>query len=391
MKIYDCIIIGAGAAGLKAAAQIQNKNCLILDMGNTPARKINVSGGGRCNFTNDAAKSDRYFGQNPNFAKSALAQVKSIDILNWVKSHGLGWVEKSAGQYFCSTNAGDITAALLSDCKNTTIKTDIFVTDITKQDDVFTIHTDKGLFYSKTAIIATGGISYPSLTVSDIGYKIAKSFGHKIIPPTPGLVGLKTDLFSPELSGISMPVEIKINKTVIADSLLFTHFGIGGPVTYRISNHKVEENDLFINFLPDTNVYDWLISAKGSNGKKSLQNILSQKLPQNFVKLLLSENTVNIADYKNSEIREISNDINNFCMPRGSLKRRGINSAEVTLGGVSTDEISSKTYESKLCPNLYFAGEVIDIAGDLGGFNLHFAFASGTVAGISVKSYLDLS
>ncbi len=392
MKIYDCIIIGGGASGMSAAAEItkNSKSCAILDMGGAPGRKIRVSGGGRCNFTNMAASVKTYFGKNPKFVQSALTQVKPTDILGWAREHNLSWVEKNQGQYFCADGAEKFLSKMMDDIKGVDIFLETTVMNAEFEKDIFIINTNKSKFYSKTLIIATGGISYPTLTVSDIGYKLAKDFGHKIIPPTPALVGLKTDLFSTDLSGVSLPVEIKIGKNIISDSLLFTHFGIGGPAAYRTSLYSISDYDFNINFLPNINVYDLLTNAKNTNGKKSISGFLSGLLPNAFIRWLISDNSRNIADYKNSEILEIANKINNFVIPKNTLKRRGLNSAEVILGGVSTENISSKTFESKLQPGLYFAGEVIDIAGDLGGFNLHFAFASGKIAGKSVNNYLDL-
>jgi len=382
MKKYDVIIIGGGAAGLSAArAALSNgRSVLVFDMGDKPARKVLASGGGRCNFTNMAANYDRYFGKNPEFVRSAIAKVKPSDILDWVKKHNLEYVEKAPGQFFCSTKSWDIVSALLADTKGAEIILNSTVLNVEKQNDEFTVSTQNSNYYCKSIIITTGGISYPALDVSDFGYIVAKQFGHKIVPIEPGLVGLKTQIFSPDLSGISLSVEIKIDKKIISDSLLFTHFGIGGPAAYRASMFDLN-NDFHINFLPKINVYDLLTHAKKTDGKKLISTLLSFYLPSKFAKWICSDTNKNIADYKDSEISIIAQDVNDFIIPSGELKRLGLQNAEVVKGGVSTDFISSKTMESKLCPGLFFAGEVLDIAGDLGGFNLHFAFASGLTAG----------
>ncbi len=382
MKKYNTIIIGAGAAGLKAAAEItaNGKSCLILDMGNAPARKITVSGGGRCNFTNADANVSRYFGKNPKFVKSAFAAVKPEHILQWAQGHGLNWIEKTAGQYFCASGANDIVDALLSDCKAADIKTNIVVSDVQKINDKFIVNN---CWESTNLIVATGGVSYPNLGVSDIGYKIAKQFGHKIIPTSPGLVALKTDLFPIDLAGVSMPVEITIGKNKIVDAIMFTHFGIGGPAVYRASLYDLKENDLFINFMPNTDIKEWLETEKRTNGKQSVHTILSKKLPTRFAKSPVFLNK-NIADVKKDELLCIVNTLNNFCIKKDTLKSRGFLTAEVTIGGVATDDVSSKSFESGLCGGLYFVGEVLDVTGDLGGFNLHWAFASGIIAGKSV-------
>jgi len=382
MKKYDVIIIGGGAAGLFAArsATARGRKTLILDMGDRPGRKVFVSGGGRCNFTNSAAGRDRYVGQNPDFVKSALARVKPADILKWAHGHGLSYVEKSPGQFFCATSGADIVSAMITDIGNANMILNTNVIDISKQESTFIVHTDLEKFQSSSIIIATGGMSFPNIGVSDFGYKIAKQFGHKIVPIQPGLVGLKTTIFPHELSGISLPVTITVAGKTISDSMLFTHFGIGGPAAYRASLLDVT-SELCINFMPSINVYDWLCDLKKSNGKKSLHTLLGTQLPAKFAKWICDDNQKNLADYKNTDIAGISDRIQKFKIPGGTLKHRDFNSAEVTIGGVSTEFISSKTMESKLCPGLYFAGEVLDITGDLGGFNLHFAFASGITAG----------
>lgn len=382
MKKYDVIIVGAGASGLSAArsALANGRSVLVLDMGDKPARKVFVSGGGRCNITNMAASRDKYFGENPDFVRSAIANVKPTDILDWMREHNLTPVEKAAGQFFCESGSGDVVDALMADCNSADIIFGTTITDIEKTDDGFTVLSWDAEYHAASVIIATGGTSFPSLGVSDFGFMIAKKFGHKIIPIEPGLVGLKTDAFDTELSGISLDVEIKSGKQSVSDSLLFTHFGIGGPAAYRASMFDLNK-DFHINFLPKTNVYDWLMTAKQTDGKKSLTTLLSQKLPSKFSRWIGGDANDNIADYNAKEITKIAKYINDFVFPGGSLKRRGMNSAEVVTGGVSTSDVSSKTMESKLCPGLFFVGEVLDIAGDLGGFNLHFAWASGITAG----------
>lgn len=382
MKKYDVIIIGAGASGLSAArsALSRGRSVLILDMGDKPARKVFVSGGGRCNLTNMAANHDRYFGQNPDFVRSCIANVKPTDILDWMRGHNLRWVEKTPGQFFCATNSQDVVDALLTDVSDADIVLNTPITNIEKVDEEFTVYAKNAVYVGASIIVATGGTSYPDLTVSDFGFMIAKKFGHKIIPIEPGLVGLKTESFDTDLSGISLDVQIKSGKKSVSDSLLFTHFGIGGPAAYRASMFDLK-NDFHINFLPGFDAYDWLIKSKQTDGRKSLTTLLSQKLPSKFAKWLAGDSNMNIADYRDSEIAQLAKMINDFVIPGGTLKRRGLQSAEVVMGGVSTDAVSSKTMESKLCPDLFFAGEVLDIAGDLGGFNLHFAWASGIVAG----------
>ena len=379
MKIYDTIIIGAGAGGLKAAAELyaRKKSVLIIDMGASPARKVAISGGGKCNFTNLSADYTRYIGKNPNFVRSALSQFSPNDTLNWVKKHKIKYYEKEPGRFFCENSANDIMDALLKDIGNTEIKYNANVINVMKDNDIFTINTNHGDFQSESLIVATGGVSYPNLGVSNIGHIIAKKFGHKIDPIHPALCAMKTKAFDSNLAGISLPVEIKIGKHIISDDLLFTHFGIGGPATYRAS---LFDTDKFtINFAPNTDIQKLLLNAKRTNGKKNLNNIVAEVLPQKFARFICGNDTRNIADYKDTETKDIAHRITQFEI--NDAKPIGMQSAEVTAGGVNIDKISSKTMESMLCPKLFFVGEAMDITGDLGGFNLQWAWSSGFVAG----------
>lgn len=381
MKSYDVIILGAGAAGLSAAANISTgKTVGIIDMGNVPARKIAVSGGGRCNFTNNAVSYERYFGENPKFVRSVLSRIKPSDILNWAKSNCIKWNEKSPGQYFCETSAQSIIKPLIKNAEKANFLLNETVISAEKDNEFFIIRTDKNVYSCKSLIVATGGTSFPAAGVSDIGYKIAKKFGHKIIPVRPALCAISTDIVPSELAGISINVEINIGGKTISDSLLFTHFGLGGPAIYRATVRDIQ-NDIHINFLPNINTYEWLRNEKKTAGKKSIVSLLSTKIPNRLAKWLSPSDSKNLADYKDIDLKNISEKINNFIIPKTAFSLYNLKTAEVVRGGVSTDEISSKTMESKLCSKLFFAGEVIDIAGDLGGFNLHWAFASGQIAG----------
>lgn len=378
MKIFDTIIIGAGAAGLMAAIQLtqRKKSILILDMGDNPARKIAISGGGNCNFTNMRADYTHYFGKNPRFVMSALSQFSPRDTLNWVKSHDIEYVEKEPGRYFCKNGANEIVNGLLCDIGNTPIKYNTNVIDLEKTGDIFVMKTDNGVFNALSVIVATGGVSYPHLGVSDIGQKIAKKFGHKIEPVRPALCAIKTKSFGTDLAGISLPVEITVGKQKIADNLLFTHFGIGGPAVYRAT--VINSKEMVINFAPEIDAFETLKNVKQKNGKKSVSNIIATILP-NKLAHFLCDDTRNIADIRDSELKQIANTINHFEINDGTAI--GFQSAEVMIGGISTDKISSKTMESVLCAKLYFVGEVLDVAGDLGGFNIQWAFSSGFVAG----------
>jgi len=379
MKQYDTIIIGAGASGLKAAAELhkRKKSILVLDMGANPARKVAISGGGNCNFTNTNANYTHYFGQNPDFVRSALAQFSPNDTLNWVKAHGIKYVEKESGRYFCADGADKIIDALIKDIGNTEIKYNFAVTDVYKENDIFVTKTNNGQFTSDSLIVATGGLSYPHLGVSNLGHIIAKKFGHKIIPVSVALCAIKTKCFTPELAGISTKAEIILNKRKIWDDLLFTHFGLGGPAIYRATLSDISK--IVINFTPHINVFEKLHNAKQTNGRKNIANILGEFLPNKLARFFTNNDNRNIADCKDSELKNIADTIEHFEIT--DAQKIGMQSAEITMGGIDTNDISSKTMESKICHGLFFTGEVLDITGDLGGFNLQWAFSSGIVAG----------
>ncbi len=382
MQKYDMIIIGAGAAGIVAAATAtaRGRRVAVLDIGARPARKVMVSGGGRCNFTNDAVSRDRYFGENPDFVRGAIARVTPCDILDWARGHGLEWTEKSPGQYFCTNGAAAIVNALRQDAQDADIILGVRVCNVAYESNEFIINTSSGKYYAQSVIIATGGISFPALGVSDAGYLIAKKFGHKIIPIRPALCAIATNVFRGAPAGLSMPAEITIGTETIMDSMLITHFGIGGPAVYRATVRNISDG-ITVNIMPGINAYEFLRDARMKTGRKSLQTVLATHIPARMAQWIAGANNKNIADYNDAELTKISDKINRMHIPYDKIRLHGMPSAEVVRGGVSTDKISSKTMESKIRPGLFFAGEVLDIAGDLGGFNLHWAWASGRVAG----------
>ena len=375
---YDVIILGAGAAGLSAAGVLvaRGKRVVVFDMGKTPGRKIMASGGGRCNITNLAVRYDRYFGMNPDFVRGAISRVSPRDIVEWADSHNIKLVEKSAGQYFCADGAGVVLNALMDDACGADFVYDMPVSKVEKSANGFVVNG----CVAKSVIVATGGTSFGALGVSDAGYKIAKDFGHKIVPVRPALCALSFDGGASDLAGISLDAQIKIGKNIVRDSLLFTHFGIGGPAAYRASLYDVHVG-ICVDLLPGVDVLGELRKAKMIQGKKSVAGVLGQWLPARIAKWIAGDDVRNIADIKDSEIVLIAERVSKIYISGDKIKYHGLSSAEVVRGGVDTNDVSSKTMESKLCPGLFFAGEVLDVAGDLGGFNLHWAWASGRVAG----------
>lgn len=375
---FDVIIIGAGAAGLSAAGALgaRGRRVAVIDMGGAPARKVMASGGGRCNITNTAANHTRYFGQNPNFVRGALSRVTPNDIIHWATNHKIKLVEKNPGQYFCADGAGAVVNALVQDAKNAHLVYNTKIETIKKINNEFYVNQMR----AKSVIVATGGISFPVMGVSDAGYKIAKDMGHKIIPVRPALCGLATDNPVPELAGISVQATITIKKEKISDSLLFTHFGFGGPLAYRASLYDISDG-FYLNLVPNIDIMNAFKNAKQTTGRRTITSVLSDFLPGRVAKYISKNDTRNIADIKDAELKSIAKKVSEIYISREHFKYHNMQSAEVVRGGVDTDEISSVTMESKLCPGLFFAGEVIDIAGDLGGFNLQWAWASGRIAG----------
>ncbi|MBQ2005472.1 MAG: aminoacetone oxidase family FAD-binding enzyme, partial [Alphaproteobacteria bacterium] len=278
---YDVIILGAGAAGLSAAGVLvaRGKRVVVCDMGKMPGRKIMASGGGRCNITNLAVRYDRYFGMNPDFVRGAISRVSPRDIVEWADSHNIKLVEKSAGQYFCADGAGVVLNALMDDACGADFVYDMPVSKVEKSANGFVVNG----CVAKSVIVATGGTSFGVLGVSDAGYKIAKDFGHKIVPVRPALCALSFDGVASDLAGISLDAQIKIGKNIVRDSLLFTHFGIGGPAAYRASLYDVHVG-ICVDLLPGVDVLGELRKAKMIQGKKSVAGVLGQWLPARIAK-----------------------------------------------------------------------------------------------------------
>ena len=382
----DVIIIGAGASGLICAIEAgkRGRSALVLDHGRRIGNKVRVSGGGRCNFTNVNMGYEHYISQNPYFCKSALARFAPDDFISMLNKYNIGYYEKEDGRLFCKKSSGEVVDMLYKGCKLAGV--DVVLNckgnAIDKQ-DCFIVSTDKGLLESGSLVIATGGLSYPELGATDAGYRIAEQFGIKVTPMKPGLVPLKfghndSRTFS-ELSGISTAVEVNCNNARFKGDMLFTHHGLSGPAILQISSYWNKGDEITINLLPDINAYDFFSARRQS--RMEMRNLLSQFFPKRFADKWCELNMRSRAvyQYDDKELKSVAHKLHNWVIkPAGT---GGYSKAEVTLGGIDTNELSSKTMESKKVKGLYFIGEVVDVTGHLGGYNLHWAWASGFVAG----------
>ena len=387
-KKFDVIIIGAGASGLMCgiSAGKRGRQVLIIDHNKRPGKKILVSGGGKCNFTNYNLSAENYISENPHFVKSALARYTQWDFISLISAYDIPFEDREKGQLFCKQSATAILEMLLLECQKNgvKIKNNSEIQQLYKSRD-FHIKTTLDEYVSQSLVIATGGPSWPSVGATDFGYKIGKKFGHKIIPTQPGLVPLrftkKQRKHWSELAGISQTVIITFGNHSFEDELLFTHTGISGPAVLQISNYWQEEKPITINFLPNNDIKNIL---NDSDSKQILKNFLKDYMPENLVKKIIPDLHLERPVYQLSqqEIEQIDKMIHRFSLTPGN--RESIKRAEVTLGGIDTKDISSKTFESNLTKGLYFIGEVMDVTGWLGGYNLQWAWSSGYCAGLYV-------
>jgi len=388
--IYDVVIVGAGAAGLMCAisAGRRGRRVLLLDHNKKIGDKIRISGGGRCNFTNLNIAKENYLGKNPYFCLSALNNFSNQDFISLVKDYKINFHEKTLGQLFCDGSSKEIIAMLLDECtkNNVTILTETTVNNVSKNGDSFVITTNEKSFSSESLVVATGGLSIPKMGASDFGYKIAKQFELDIIKPEPALVPftLDTKLLqkTKDLSGVSVPKTIiSCNKQNFQEALLFTHKGLSGPAILQISSYWKQGDVITVNLLPDYNMFEELKAARKDKGKQDISTILANYLPKKLAIFLSAEHncTGHIADMNNQKLEALANHINNWeIIPNGT---EGFAKAEVTRGGINTDQINQKTFCSKKIEGLYFIGEVLDITGHLGGYNFQWAWSSGYSAG----------
>lgn len=386
MKRYDVIIIGAGAAGLFCAAQIgkKGKSVLLLDNGKKVGRKILMSGGGYCNFTNLDVGAQHYLSQNPHFVKSALARYNQWDFIALLAEYGISYHEKELGQLFTDNGAEQIVAMLLKECQaaNVQIQLQVQISQVTQLTDGFEVKYGNELcLQCENLVIASGGLSMPKLGATAFGYQIAEQFGLSVVPPRASLVPFtwrEQDQVFADLAGISLPVTVTAESGMsFSNALLFTHRGISGPAMLQISNYWLPNQPLFIDFLPKIRLDEYLQAMRQSSSKMQLKTALQRLLPNKLVEFFISHYqlpTTILADLSNLKIAEISQLFHQWqFVPNGT---EGYRTAEVTLGGVDTNQISSKTMEVKHIKGLYFIGEVLDVTGWLGGYNFQWAWSS---------------
>ncbi|MDO6612716.1 NAD(P)/FAD-dependent oxidoreductase [Shewanella sp. 1_MG-2023] len=394
MKHHDVIIIGAGAAGLMCAstAGYRGRDVLVLDNAKQAGKKILISGGGRCNFTNQKVEPHNFLCGNSHFVKSALARYRSQDFIELVERHGINYHERDHGQLFCDDSAKEIVTMLMTECDwaGATVQLRTEIMSVAKNaQGQFEVQTSNGEFSCDSLVIATGGLSMPKLGASPYGYKLAEQFGLKVLPTTAGLVPFtwhseQKARFEP-LSGIAVPSTITAEDgTQFSEALLFTHRGLSGPAILQISNYWQAGQAISINLLPNESAKEKIETALANHPKQSLRNTVSQWLPKRLVETLFDATHLDKAlnQLGHGERDQIAKDLNEWSIVMNGTE--GYRTAEVTLGGVDTNELSSKTMEAKSVTGLYFIGEVMDVSGWLGGFNFQWAWSSGVAAGQSI-------
>jgi len=385
----DVVIIGASAAGLMCAIEAgkRGRKVVVLDHANKPGKKILMSGGGRCNFTNYHINADNYISHNPHFCKSALSRYTQWDFIALVDSYQIPWHEKAHGQLFCDHSAKDILNLLLDECQKyrVEIRLNCSVNQVKTIDTGFAIQTSQGDFQADTCVIASGGLSIPKMCASPFGYKIAEQFGHHIWPTRAGLVPFtlqpKDKERFAELTGVSVDSIVSNQRIEFRENILFTHRGLSGPAILQISSYWQAGESITINLLPDLELAEYLKTRQATQPRSQLKTVLNTLLPKRLVVAMLDQAMLEspLQSISHNQFDAIAQQLQHWQLtPNGT---EGYRTAEVTLGGVDCDELSSKTMESKRVPGLYFIGEVVDVTGWLGGYNFQWAWSSGWVAG----------
>ncbi len=388
---WDTIIIGAGAAGLMCAAHCGGRT-LVVDHAKKAGEKIRISGGGRCNFTNMYAEPSNFLSDNPHFCKSALSRYTQWDFVELIQKHGIAWHEKTLGQLFCDLTAKDVVAMLVAELQQAgaQMRLDCSASDIQQIDHGFSLSLNGQPVSTRKLVIATGGKSIPKMGATGFGYDVARQFNIPLTDTRPGLVPLT---FSngdfKDISGTAINARITAQRGPSFDeALLFTHRGLSGPAILQVSSYWREGEDITIHLLPEVDLLQTLRAKRSAAGKRNFTTILAEILPARLVDHLsqILDLSGNFADYSDKRLTEIANALTNWKVrPTGS---EGYRTAEVTLGGIDTSALSSKTMETKSTTGLYFIGEVVDVTGWLGGFNFQWAWSSGWAAGNAIRSAL---
>jgi len=388
----DVLVLGAGAAGLFCAftAGRRGRRVRVIEHASKVGKKILMSGGGRCNFTNTGTTPANYLSANPHFCKSALARYTPWDFIALVDRHGIKYHEKELGQLFCDESSKLIVRMLVDECRDASviIETDCAISAVQQRNGVFEVITSRGVYSAPAVVVATGGLSIPSMGATGFGYQLARQFGHAVLPTRAGLVPLtlsgKPLEDYADLAGVALPVEAMADDARFRGALLITHRGISGPAILQISSYWQPGQPLSLNLLPDDDAETWLAAQQAERPASELKTVLSEALPKRFAQRLCERWIANkpLRQYRAVELKAIAAQLEAW--PITASGTEGYRTAEVTLGGVDTDGLSSSTMMSKSVPGLHFIGEVVDVSGWLGGYNFQWAWASGHAAGLAV-------
>lgn len=392
METFDVLIIGAGAAGLMCAiaAGRRGRRVLVIEHANRVGKKILMSGGGRCNFTNLGTTPANFLSANPHFCKSALARYTPADFIELVERHHIAYHEKELGQLFCDDSSKQIVRMLLDECAaaGVRIETNCVVARVRHGDASFHLDTALGAFTASALVVATGGLSLPSMGATGFGYELARQFLHRVLPTRAGLVALtlsgKHQERLADLAGVALPVEARCNGASFRNFMLITHRGISGPAILQISSYWNPGDDLRLDLLPDGATFEWLRAQQAERPATEFKTVLGERLPKRFAQRLCEHwlKSQPMRQYREAELRAVTAQLETW--PLVASGTEGYRTAEVTLGGVDTDELSSTTMQSRRMPGLYFIGEVVDVSGWLGGYNFQWAWASGHACGTAV-------
>ena len=392
-EMFDAVVIGGGAAGLMCAltAGQRGRRVIVVEHANRVGKKILMSGGGRCNFTNTGTTPANFLSANPHFCKSALARYTPPDFIAMVERHRIAYHEKELGQLFCDESSKQIVAMLLAECASAgvRIETGCSVERVQHGDGGFHVHTTRGAFNAPSLVVATGGLSIPSMGATGFGYDLARQFGHDVLPTRAGLVPLtlsgKHQERMADLSGVAFPVIARRDSTGFHNFMLITHRGVSGPAILQISSYWQPGDDLRLDLLPGRDALETLQQLQGDRPAAELRTVLGDLLPKRFAQRLCEiafAGSRPMKQYNLPQLREIAMQLSDW--PLVASGTEGYRTAEVTLGGVDTDQLSSGTMQSRRVQGLYFIGEVVDVTGWLGGYNFQWAWASGHAAGTAL-------